>query len=59
MKMDKLAEIKYQFKKETDEEKLAEKDALIAEVKADAESEKAPRVLEAKEKLKKLKKELK
>ena len=57
--MDKLAEIKYQFKKETDQEKLAEKDALIAEVKADAESEKAQRVLEAKEKLKKLKKELK
>ena len=50
MKMEKLAEIKFMFKK-CDESQLPEKEAQIAEVKADAESEKTQRVLAAKEKL--------
>ena len=44
------------YKKESDPEKLAERDAEINLVKSDMESLKAQKVLEAKEKMQKLKK---
>jgi len=55
-KYEKLAEIKIMYKKETDPEKLAERDAEINLVKSDMESLKAQKVLAAKEKMKTLKK---
>lgn len=51
MKFEKIAEIKFMYKKEEDPEKLAERDNEIGQVKSDMEALKTKRVLEAKEKM--------
>ena len=49
MKFEKIAEIKFMYKKEEDPEKLAERDQEIDQIKSDMEALKTKRVLEAKE----------
>ena len=49
MKFEKIAELKFAYKKETDPEKLAERDSEIDQIKSDMEALKTKRVLEAKE----------
>ena len=49
MKFEKIAELKFSYKKETDPEKLAERDREIDQIKSDMEALKTKRVLEAKE----------
>ena len=58
MKFEKIAEIKFMYKKEEDPEKLAERDKEIDQTKSDMEALKTKRVLEAKEKMQEQKKKL-
>lgn len=49
LKYEKIAEVKFMYKKEEDPEKIAERDKEIDQIKSDMEALKTKRVLEAKE----------